>query len=708
MEAQRDKRQAWQATSASAETAKAAIMRAEAATKEVSELRCLRKDASGRHIKRTDVSIGSALEVGQPNQRHGQSLTDVVMAAAAAADGDYGGLVKTRRSSAPAEASMLRSVSLAEEYGDRHRTVYHSPETWSSADRALPSPNEAVDRRQHKLGRSSTSAGEGFSTNSDGAPRVLPPQAAVMTEDCRAPRTIPHTVVFEGGSDSETRKKEDKGLLSSPKETQEPTANKNFSTPGSRRRMRVVETPPPAARGTGREQCYDGDKQRHDSEGVKGALTGANPAWADAPSSFGGGSSTPAVAGGRSSGGGAAGGGDFVRNIYASGRQAGDGGGLGEEARWRTEERRDHAETSSTGVDGSVVDAVGRPAQGVGSPVAGETSPTSRGWNLQGVTPHFPAAGHRRGRDMMSSRRSSLSGAGVGVSAEAAGEANVLSPIGTAGKSEDSDAIDAQYGAWNDPCGGQLLSGEGALSDGKPTSTATPVESAARDRALADHTRPAVSGGTTASEPEHRRKSTGGVRPATAYVKSTQRSESLASLLGNVGASCDSGAGERPRREKRAAAPFATDAEEDELRPVREVERRLMLLQMEASQVGSQKLVSLSPQYTVCGLCGVRVAGCAVASPHTRNVPVARISIFLFAAQLCASLSFVWVQDFSQHRCRPAPTLGGHHTFQKRCKSQLDGQEHPNNENHILAVELTVPEIATAVLCGKTHLYFGS
>lgn len=59
---------------------------------------------------------------------------------------------------------------------------------------------------------------------------------------------------------------------------------------------------------------------------------------------------------------------------------------------------------------------------------------------------------------------------------------------------------------------------------------------------------------------------------------------SLAILLGKTGAVVPEGGG-RPRLE-RASAPFATDAMDEELRPMREVERQLMLVQMSISQVG--------------------------------------------------------------------------------------------------------------------------
>lgn len=591
MEAERDKKQAWQSTSASAETAKAAIMRAEAAVKEASDLRLLRTNAGGQHIKRTDAKLGFDVEVAQSDKKHGQSLKDVVLAAAGA-DGGYGGLEKTGRSWGPTEASLLQSAPPAEQYGNRCRTRYLGPYTESSADRSVAPPIEAIPRVQSKLGRSSTSdSGEEFSIKSDGAPRVLPPQATITATECRTPHTIPRTLFFDEGGSDNTWCKEDEGMPSPLKETKEPATNRS---PGSGRQMRAaVETPPPAARATGREQCYD----RHDSEGVKGALTGANLAWTDAPSSFGRGAST-GVAGSRSSGGGDAGGEELTRNAHTVGREAGDGCRLDEEAHCRNKECRGHAKVSSTGVDGRAIDEVGPRAEGDGTSAAGESSPMSRGWKLQKASPHCPAAGHRRGRDMMSSRRSSLSGAGVGVSAGVAGEENETSPFRAEGEIEDrkvflnvGGAIDTHHGAGDGRFGGQQRTGDGAQEYGKPPSADIPVFSAADNRTSADRTRRATSGGMGAPEPEQRRKSTEGVQPATASVRSKQRAKSL-SLLGNIDPPCDSGTTEEiSRRERRAPAPFATDAAEDELRPVREVARQLMLLQMETSQVGFGELV---------------------------------------------------------------------------------------------------------------------
>eukprot|EP00903_Cladosiphon_okamuranus_P008699 g8335.t1 len=457
-EAERTKKQAWQATSASAGTAKAATTWTGAAVKEASDPGLLRGDSGGPPIERSDENCGFSLEAERSDQKCSQSLTDVLMAAAVDGGG-YGEPEKTRRSTGPARVSSLQTFPVAEQYGDRRGTIYHRPETESSADRAaVPPPNEAVPRGQKLFGRSSAfNSGDGFSSKSNGTPRVPPPQAAVVTTNCGTPRTTPHTDFFDNvGSDRNACHEEDEGVLSPPpRETQEPTTNKTFLTPVSGGRMRVVETPPPVVRATVRAQGYDGDRQRHDSEGVKGALTGSNPAWTDTPSSCGDASST-ALVGSRSSGGGggAAGSEEFARRVHTSGREAGGGDG-------RIEEARDQAHKFSTWVSGRIIDEVGLEAEGYGTSAADETPPVSRGWKLFQGSPPCPAAGHRRGRDMMSSRRSSLSGAGVGVSAEVTDE--------------------------------------------------------------------------------------------------------------------------------RAPAPFATDAAEDELRPIREVERRLMLLQMEMSQLEAEQ-----------------------------------------------------------------------------------------------------------------------
>ena len=594
-EAERDKKQAWQATGISAETAKMTITRAEAAATEASDLRFLRGDATEHHIKRLDESRSLALEAGHSDNRHGQSLTDVM--AATRADGVYGGLEKARRSSTPAEARLRQRTPLAGQYGNQHRPMYHSPEMGSSADRTVVPPPGAVYRSQNKLGRSSASdSGEGFSVKSDGAPEVLPPRAAATTSDSRTPRTTPRTVSFdEGTSDHKAWSNDDKGLLSPSRGTQEPTTNRSLPTPGSGRRMRVVETPPPAARATGREQCYDGDRQRHDSEGVKGALTGANPAWTDAPSSLGGGSPT-AVAGSRSSGGVAAGVDEPMRTTQTRGHEAKGGGRLlDEEAH---EESRYHADTFSAWVDARDMGKVGLRAEDGGPSSVDETSPVPRGWTFHRISPECPAAGHRRGRDRMSSRRSSLCGAGVGVSAGVEGEAGEANPIGTGGNSDRrreslmdvGGGVGVHQSPRDDYLGEQRQAWQGAQGYAKPPPTASTAVSAADNGTLADHRRFSASYGVSTPEPQQRRKSTGGVPYATpSAVKSAQCNETLASLLGNVDPAGGSVTEERSRRDRRPSAPFATDAAEDELRPVREVEKRLMLLQMEMSQVGPEK-----------------------------------------------------------------------------------------------------------------------
>lgn len=599
VEAERDRKQAWQATSASAETAKAAVIRAEAADKEASDLRFLRGDAGGQQTKRTDESIGSASEVGPSNKKHPRSLTDVVMAAEGA-DCGSGGPETTTHGWGPTEASLLQSLPLAEGSGDRRRAIHLCPKRGGSADRTAVAPPD--DAGQNNLGRSSTwDSGEGrVSIKSSATPSVLSPQAAVTAPDCRTPRAAPRTVFFdEGGNDGKPWRTED-SVVPSPslKEIQEPTRN-NILTPRSGRRMRAAEKPPPAARATGREQCSDGDRQRHDSEGVKAALTGANPAWAaDAPSSFGGDPSI-AVSGRRSSGGDTAGGEEYIPNDLSTSHEAGKDCRQGEKAQYQNMEWIYHSRNLSTGVDGRVIDEVESPADGAGTPAADESSPISGDWKLQIESRDYPAAGQRRGRDMMSSRRSSLSGAGVGVSARAAGEADETSSFGGTGRNNEDGrvtlnvdgATDAQHGAGGGPYGAQ--------KHGKPPPTAVPsVLSATASRPLADYRRHTVvsSGMMSAPEPsEQRRKSTGGVQSPSSSGKSRQlAAEPLTTLLGSVGSPRDSVTEEKSRRDqKRAPAPFATDAAEDELRPVREVERRLMLLQMETSQVGVESLCVL-------------------------------------------------------------------------------------------------------------------
>lgn len=285
----------------------------------------------------------------------------------------------------------------------------------------------------------------------------------------------------------------------------------------------VDHTPPVAARTKGREQCDVGDRQRYDSEGVKGALTAARPEWADnAPA----GSSLKAKSEVDVSGN--------ISKVESSGCQtqvecAGIDRGHGEDAQWRDIQcgSRDKDE----------------------SPLA---ELAALGWTPSRQS--FPAAGHRRGRNAMSSRRSSLSGAGVGVHNE----------------SDNGEARKAQI-------------------------VAETIETASEEGGI-DREMLASAHGT--ADVDHRN-----TLGSSSWRSPMRPTSSLADMIG------ESQLDAQPDRirHKRGPVPFATEAAEDELRPVREVENKLMLLQMEASQVRVSAAVCIDTEVSrfpgVCLLC---------------------------------------------------------------------------------------------------------
>lgn len=281
-------------------------------------------------------------------------------------------------------------------------------------------------------------------------------------------------------------------------------------------------------RGTGgREQCESGDRERHDSNGVRAALTAATPEWG------------MNIGGGRSQKG----------HSAANRRRRSEGdryrpenldqGGLGErgdrEGNGGTQELR--------------LDSTGRSRSGMGRNDRG------REWNGNGSTTGgsprdqgFPAAGQQRGRDEMSSRRCSLSGAGAGIQDHTMYE-----------ETRRNSDLSARVAAWQPlptPSRRQQASGSG---DGPP------------------------SGGPLIATKEK----DGTDRGVGLSVGSLPSTLSLADMIGPREPVVGDPEGERGElcRRERALAPFATDAVEEELRPQRELEHQLMVLQMEASQV---------------------------------------------------------------------------------------------------------------------------
>lgn len=580
MEAERAKKRAWQTTNDSAETAKAAMVRAEVAAKEASNLRSLRNGASRHNANRSEQGVvSSALQERSNTTKRGQSLLDVlagasVVASAPSTPADSGGgggaSESTSRSWGPTESDRFSGLPLTGQYDSRRRTASLSPDRGRSVGHNLVlHPNELAARAPNELGQLPTAGfREGFRDQSRGAPRrVVPPQATIVAIQ-EAPTTTNPTV----------------------------------SGPG--RRIRAADTPPSAVRAPGREHCHDGDRQRHDSEGVKGALTGATPAWTDAPSQLGG--RSPTVSGGRGGGGGGGNGaspssvGVLRREYCAAGGptknyQLHDKGHIGDE------KSRDPGKVYSGYSRGGLAHEAELPGEECtrdgaagDDPTADELSVVSRGLQpLEAPPQGYLAAGHRRGRDLMSSRRSSLSGAGVGVT-EATGEANESSRIDPAGSKPkpshahptDNDPMDARGANGDDFDGQQRTRVSTEEFSGAPPSTSSPDHlAAASSQSLTDRSRLSLSSERRSSEPDLKRSIEEGTAARSAAAP-TQRTVSFASMLGSRNTPGTPDKDPKGHRERLALAPFATDAAEDELRPVREVERRLMLLQMETSQVG--------------------------------------------------------------------------------------------------------------------------
>lgn len=179
------------------------------------------------------------------------------------------------------------------------------------------------------------------------------------------------------------------------------------------------------------------------------------------------------------------------------------------------------------------------------------------------------AAGQRRGRDFMSSRRSSLCGAGVGVKSE---NGQVLAPLPNDNSHPHKSLT---------PVEGQHIS----LEQGPGTpGTAKDATSPAQEPKPTSHDAYASRGGFSRScrEQESGRRST-----LDGNSEWTKSSLSVTRSNGNATSSAAPATCEKQaRRERSSSAPFATGAVEDELRPQLEMERRLTILQMEISQVG--------------------------------------------------------------------------------------------------------------------------
>ncbi|CAM9929508.1 unnamed protein product, partial [Ectocarpus sp. 12 AP-2014] len=554
-EAEQDKKRAWQATNASAETVKAAMMWAEADAKEASDLRILQNS-----VRWQDANSGEKVSFKGPAvNRPGQTLTDAL--AAAAAEG--GRPEAMRRSWGAAESDLLHNVPAAGRDVVRHRTSSLGSAVGRSMDHTAVV--DIVNHANDKLRRTSTAGIEKMTTGVN----HIPPGDVDMAVGHPASHGVSlGDILIEREQENDAWRKYI-AVSSSSKEPRETT--------GSGRRVHaVIETNASPTRPTGRELCTVGDRQHHDSAGVKGALTGANPAWTDTlPLSQGG---SPKVIGGcgdRENLG-------YGRHLF---ERSGDGAvnntliTYGEECRTGGEcldlgnVCNGHCERT--------IDEVGlRDKAHASEDVINDASTADFSFMMPGPC---PAAGCRRGRDPMSSRRSSLSGAGAGVM-EVTGEACGLEPDRANNVRQVLPTIiDNEVGSPESSDEGQATR-TGLMGHNASQSTATSVNSDAVEcRSPADHGRLGISAFTTRGLGPWRRQSCAAVP-----------NEWFSSVIqgGLRGTSDSPGVSDKEamtRRKRRASAPFATDAAEDELRPAHEVERKLTLLQMEISQLEAEQ-----------------------------------------------------------------------------------------------------------------------
>lgn len=581
-EAERDKKRAWQATNASAETVKVVMMRAEAAAKEACDLRILQNS-----VRWQDANSGEKVSFeGRAVNKPGQSLTDAL--AAAAADG--GGPEAMRRSWGAVESDLLHNVPAAGRDVIRHRTSSLGSAVGRSVDHTAVV--DIVNHANNKLRRISTAGIE----NTTAGVNHIPPRdvATVVGHPASHGVSLGDTLVEREEENDAWRT--DIAVSSSSKEPRE--------TRGSGRWVHAVIGPNASpTRPTGRELCIVGDRQHHDSAGVKGALTGANPAWTDTPPLSQGGS--PEAIGGcgdRENLG-------YGRYLFEN---SGDGAvtstpiTYGEECR-TGEECRDRGKVCS-GHGERTIDEVGlRDKARASEDVINDASTADFSFMMPRPC---PAAGCRRGRDSMSSRRSSLSGAGAGVM-EVTGEACDLEPDRATDVRQVLPTISDNEVGSPESFDESQATRKGLMEHNASQSTAASVKSdAVESRSPTDHSRLGMSAFTTRASGPWRRQSCAAV-PNERFSSVTQG--------GLRGTSDSPGVSDKEaiaRRERRASAPFATDAAEDEFRPAREVERKLTLLQMEISQVGDMyRIETLHFSLANSLLCCLSVESTVLAGP---------------------------------------------------------------------------------------------
>lgn len=450
-EAEKERKRAWQTTNASAETVKVAIRRAEAAAMEADNLR-----NEVRQRENGNLSL------------EGQRQRSL------ATDGGWG----AKRLSWEPELDRPRSSPMER---DRSRGRSLSPNRGRSVGRT----------KRHPIEDSATLGRQNLDFHGDivnCSSTTSPP-----TGDSLARRSVVDVTngnkPQKAGSGLSSDSDGIRGQLIAPRQE---SAWMND----------VDDVPPVAARTKGREQCDIGDRQRYDSEGVKGALTAARPEWADNASA----AIPPKVRIGCDYGG-------NVSNIESSGCQM----------------QLEYAGIDQGQDEGAQCRDIHSARRSTEEPLLTELA--ALGWTPSRQS--FPAAGHRKGRDALSSRRSSLTGAGVGVHSE--------SDNGEAGQVPRTETT-------------------------APTSTEGGTD-----------------GGMLASTHGKKEFDRGNTVGSASWRAPTRPPSCLADMIGKSPPNANAQP-EKIRRE-RGPVPFATEAAEDELRPVREVEKKLMLLQMEASQV---------------------------------------------------------------------------------------------------------------------------
>lgn len=203
----------------------------------------------------------------------------------------------------------------------------------------------------------------------------------------------------------------------------------------------------------------------------------------------------------------------------------------------------------------------------------------------------FPAAGQQRGRDYMSSRRSCLTGAGVGVLNEVVTESGCsgASSVGAerwrgsqcTGKKHSSESLVTNAGLDN--------RGQESPGNANDRSLAAVDLSEIYDENLKLKDREFVSPNSSRMAVDARGRDGGPAGLAADAIGIAKLS--LADMIGvrEGVAEIRNIKNEDCCRNDRASVPFATDAIEEELRPQRELERQPMVLQMEASQVKTSR-----------------------------------------------------------------------------------------------------------------------